>query len=220
MWDCHPHPAPVFPLMPFLLAEAWSDGLWMVLVIFERGDMGWANPLTGKTWIPKEDSRHTGWERHSFCVYVYWEKMGHQLWWLFRMHSWKTIGSILLNWPVVCSSILGQRQSSVWSSGPFFLLAFCLLVSYYLRHPHVIKTFSPSSPNMRASLWLSWWRICLQCGRSGFDPWVGKIPWRRARLPTPVFWPREFHGLYSPWGRKESDTTEWLSLHLVSCMGL
>ena len=32
----------------------------------------------------------------------------------------------------------------------------------------------------------------------GFDPWVGKIPWRRERLPTPVFWPGEFHGLYSP----------------------
>ena len=28
-----------------------------------------------------------------------------------------------------------------------------------------------------------------------FDPWVGKIPWRRERLPTPVFWPGEFHGL-------------------------
>ena len=34
--------------------------------------------------------------------------------------------------------------------------------------------------------------------------WVGKIPWRRERLPTPVFWPGEFHGLYSPWGHKES----------------
>jgi len=37
-------------------------------------------------------------------------------------------------------------------------------------------------------------RICLQCGRPGFDPWVEKIPWRRERLPTPVFWPGEFHG--------------------------
>ena len=37
----------------------------------------------------------------------------------------------------------------------------------------------------------------LQCGRPGFDPWVGKIPWRRERLPTPVFWSGEFHGLYS-----------------------
>ena len=49
---------------------------------------------------------------------------------------------------------------------------------------------------------------------SGFDPWVGKILWRRERLPTPVFWPGEFHGLYSPWGCKELDTTEQLSLSL------
>ena len=49
----------------------------------------------------------------------------------------------------------------------------------------------------------------LHCNRRrGFDPWVGKIPWRRESLPTPVFWPGEFHGLYSPWGRKELDTTE------------
>ena len=41
-----------------------------------------------------------------------------------------------------------------------------------------------------------------QCGRPGFDPWVGKISWRKKRLPTPVFWPREFHGLYSPWGHR------------------
>ena len=34
------------------------------------------------------------------------------------------------------------------------------------------------------------------------DPWVGKIPWRRERLPTPVFWPGEFHALYCLWGRK------------------
>ena len=45
---------------------------------------------------------------------------------------------------------------------------------------------------------LSWWlgqeRIRLQCRRPGFDPWVGKIPWRRERVPTPVFLPGE-----SPW---------------------
>ena len=50
-----------------------------------------------------------------------------------------------------------------------------------------------------------------QFRRPGFDPWVGKSPWRRKRLPTPVFWPGEFHGLYSLWGRKELDTNEWLS---------
>ena len=49
-------------------------------------------------------------------------------------------------------------------------------------------------------LWLSWRRIHLQCWRARFNSWVGKIHWVRERLPTPVFWPREFHELYSPWG--------------------
>ena len=58
-------------------------------------------------------------------------------------------------------------------------------------------------------------RICLQC-RPEFDPWIGKIPWRRERLPTPVFLSGEFHGqrrlvVYSPWGHKESDTSEQLT---------
>ena len=38
-------------------------------------------------------------------------------------------------------------------------------------------------------------RIHLQCRRPWFDSWVRQIPWRRERLPTPVFWPGEFHGL-------------------------
>ena len=46
----------------------------------------------------------------------------------------------------------------------------------------------------------------------GFDPWVGKIPWRRKWQPTLGFLPGKFHGQrsladYSPRGRKESDTT-------------
>jgi len=43
-----------------------------------------------------------------------------------------------------------------------------------------------------------------------------KIPWRREKVSTPVFWPVEFHGLYNPWGCKELDTTEQLSLSLFS----
>ena len=31
---------------------------------------------------------------------------------------------------------------------------------------------------------------CLQCERPGFNPCVGKIPWRKAWQPTPVFWPK------------------------------
>ena len=41
-------------------------------------------------------------------------------------------------------------------------------------------------------------------------------PWRRERLPTPVFWPGEFHALYIPWGHKESDTAERLSLNTTT----
>ena len=47
------------------------------------------------------------------------------------------------------------------------------------------------------------------------ETWVGKIPWRRKWLPTPVSLPGEFHGLYSSWGRKELNTTEQLSLHFI-----
>ena len=35
--------------------------------------------------------------------------------------------------------------------------------------------------------------------RPGFDTWARKIPWRRERLPTPVFWLGESHGLYTIW---------------------
>ena len=56
-----------------------------------------------------------------------------------------------------------------------------------------------------------------QCRRC----WVGKIPWRRAWQATPIFLPGESHGQrslvgYSPWGLKESDTTEQLSSHISS----
>ena len=54
---------------------------------------------------------------------------------------------------------------------------------------------------------------CRRHNRQEFDPWVGKISWRRAWKPIPVFLPGESHGQrslegYSPWGRKELDTTE------------
>ena len=53
-------------------------------------------------------------------------------------------------------------------------------------------------------------------GDLGLIPGLGRpgFSWRRERLPTPVFQLGEFHGLHSPWGRRESDTTEQLSLSL------
>ena len=50
------------------------------------------------------------------------------------------------------------------------------------------------------------------------ESWVRSLGWEdtleKGKATTPVFWPGEFHGLYSPWGHKESDTTERLSLSL------
>ena len=69
---------------------------------------------------------------------------------------------------------------------------------------------------LSSSWWLIWQRICLQCRRPGFDPWVGKIPWRREWQPTPAFSPGESHGQrsltgYSAQTHKESDMTEqWI----------
>ena len=55
--------------------------------------------------------------------------------------------------------------------------------------------------------------------RPRFNSWVGKIPWRSERLPTPIFLPGEFHGQRSlagySHGITKSDMTEQLSLHLI-----
>ena len=53
------------------------------------------------------------------------------------------------------------------------------------------------------------WR---RCRRPRFDPWIGRILWRREWQPTPIFSPGKSHGQrslvgYSPWGRKESNMT-------------
>ena len=74
---------------------------------------------------------------------------------------------------------------------------------------------SPAFPKMysayRAFPVVQGWRICLQCRRCrtrGFDPWVGKMLWRRKWQPNPVFLPGKFQGQkslagHSPWGCKE-----------------
>ena len=87
---------------------------------------------------------------------------------------------------------------------------------------HLDKT--PLPPWCLLPRWLRWQRICLQCRRPRFSPWVGKIPWRREWQHTPVFLPGEFHGQmilldYSPWGLKESDMTEWRAVLLHSPLG-
>ena len=54
-------------------------------------------------------------------------------------------------------------------------------------------------------------------GDLGSIPGLGRFP-GEGKKSTPVFCPGEFHGLYSPWGGKESDMTERLSLHFDSLL--
>ena len=67
--------------------------------------------------------------------------------------------------------------------------------------------------------------ICLHRGRPRFDPWVGKIPWRRNWQPTRVLLPGKSHGWrnlvgYNPWGHKELDTTEQLHFKEIYSISL
>ena len=87
----------------------------------------------------------------------------------------------------------------------YFLKVKCISLKTFLRNLN--RGFPSSSVGKR---------ICLQCKRPRFDPWVRKIPWRRKWQPTPVFLPGEFHeqrslACYSPWDSKESDTIVWLT---------
>ena len=77
----------------------------------------------------------------------------------------------------------------------------------HVVHLKLTQCYFPGGSDSKAS--------CLQCGRPGFDPWVRKILWRRKWQPTPVLFPKKSHGQrslagYSPLGRKELDTTEWI----------
>ena len=82
----------------------------------------------------------------------------------------------------------------------------------------VANTLSSQSRGPRFNPWSGAQRLKCLCRRPGFDTWVRKIPWRRKWQPTPVLLPGESHGGrsmvgYSPWGHKESDTTERLHFH-------
>ena len=87
-----------------------------------------------------------------------------------------------------------------------------LYIKKFTNQP--LSTASPGGLPWR----LRWSSVCLQCGRAGFDSWVGKILWRRKWQPTPVLLPGKSHGWrnlvgYSPQGRKESSTTEGLHFY-------
>ena len=124
--------------------------------------------------------------------------------------------------PVACQSH-SRRLAVGWDTAsagtPFTSLpSFCPWALCFLS-PGLFPPFIGASPPQlpgkvcqedKFSAASQTWR--LPRWHSGFDPWVGKIPWRRKWQPTPVFWPGEFHGQKSlvdiVHGVTESDMTE------------
>ena len=103
------------------------------------------------------------------------------------------------------------------NTGLNFLKTFLCITLKSVNYNHCIVHYSLST-----YLYYNWdfpgssWRIRLQCRRCKLNLWVGKIPWRREWLPTPVFLLGEFHvqrslASYIPQGNKESDTNEYLT---------
>ena len=111
----------------------------------------------------------------------------------------------------VRSSLLGRHSESKtwrWNSG----ILQCYLKSCDMGDWdwHIFTIFPGGSDGKESAY------QCRRCQRCWFYPWVGKIPWRRALQPPPVFLPGESHGQrslagYSPWsGRVRHD---WVTEH-------
>ena len=86
-----------------------------------------------------------------------------------------------------------------------FCLFICLFVHLFLSNFRIDFPGGSVVKNLPA-----------KCRRCGFDPWIGKIPWRREWQLTPIFLPEKFHGQrsladYSSWGCKELDMTKLLT---------
>ena len=145
---------------------------------------------------------------------------------LILCHSLLLLPSIFPSIKVFSSeSALHIRSPKYWCfsfqslNSLFIMYGHQFHLPHWLFQLHLLSWGCDYSPQIGLSWFLRWQRICPQCERPKFDPWVGKIPWRREWLPTPVYRLGEFHGLYSPWGRKESHTIEWLSLlSRANCM--
>ena len=144
-----------------------------------------------------------------------------------------------MDWSPPGSSVHGILQARIleWVAIPFsrgiFLtqglslgLLHCRQILYHLIHqgsPYDIHrgtlSFQISVSRFHVNT-----SLCLQCRTLGLIPGSGRFPWRREWQHTPVFLPEEFHGQrslvgYSPWGLKESDMTERLSLSMSPLEG-
>ena len=115
--------------------------------------------------------------------------------------------------PLQCSCLENPRDGGAWWAAVYGITESRTRLKWL--------SSSSSSLSLWASLVAQTSSICLKSRRPGFNPWVRKIPWRMKWQPPPVFLPGKSQGRrslvgYSPWGRKELDTTEWLHFHFIT----
>ena len=110
------------------------------------------------------------------------------------------------------------RRTWVWTLfvPPWTLMSVTRTCSFsrglWVKHDLTLLQHPGPNSYPRSSLGFSVKNLPANAGWPRFDPWVGKIPWRRKWQPTPGFLPGESHGQkslarYRPWGHRESDTT-------------
>ena len=112
----------------------------------------------------------------------------------------------------MCKFICILLKSYLFLIGEYCFLVFCC---YLLRDKvNQLLVYIYPLPTHSSNLGLPLWLVNNPPAMR--ETWVQSLGLRRSPregngYPTPVFWPGEFHGLYSPWGRRESDTAERLS---------
>ena len=89
----------------------------------------------------------------------------------------------------------------------FFLQGIFLIQGLNTRSPALTDRFFTTPPPGKPPVWAS---LLAQLVKNP----PARRPWRRDNLPTPIFQPREFHGLYNPRGCKQSGVKEQISLSL------
>ena len=145
-------------------------------------------------------------------------------WWLSnkestctKKRSWSVFGGLLPVWSTTAFWILGKPLHLRSMLSKLRYTKNCSAYSWHWSTGRV--QFFSTMPvhtlhNQCFKSWTNWavklcfiYHMHIQCRRHGFNPWVGRIPWRRKLQSTPVFLTGKFHGQrslvgYSPWGHK------------------
>ena len=126
------------------------------------------------------------------------------------------------NWLDVNTRQLEQQESSWWPLWWWSSLVSQLVKNLSSMQEALVQFLGREDPLEKG--FPSWVSLMAQLvknpsamRRPGFDPWVGKMPCRWERLPTLVFWPREFHRLFSPWGSQRV-RQDWATFTIMIMM--